>query len=232
MKQPASAAASDQPVPPGEATPTPLIAVLVVIFTVADGQLQALLIHRSAAPHSGLWAIPGGRLNPGEPLFDAATRKLMDETGVRDVFLEQLYTFSDLDDVTPGGAVAVVYFALVDRERVRLADRADWQPAWFDMRRRPELAFRNDEVLDYALERLRNKLEYTNVAYSLLPESFTLSHLQRVYESILDRQLDKRNFRKRMLSLGIIQVTGERQAEGAGRPAQLYRFSSREPVAL
>ena len=206
--------------------------MLVVIFTVVDGELRALLIRRSAEPYRGLWAIPGGLLQPGEALHEAAVRKLEDETGVRDVYLEQLYTFSHLDDVTPGGAVAVVYFALVDHQRVRLADRADWRPAWFAMRRLPQLAFRNEEVLDYALERLRNKLEYTNVAYSLLPSRFTLSQLQQVYESILGRRLDKRNFRKRMLSLEIIEPTGERQAEGAGRPAQLYRFSSREPVVL
>jgi 8-oxo-dGTP diphosphatase len=151
---------------------------------------------------------------------------------VTDVFLEQLYTFSDLDDVTPGGSVAVAYFALVDHERARLAARTEWRPGWFAVERPPDLAFHNEAVLRYALERLRNKLEYTNVAYSLLPEKFSLSQLQRVYESILGRTLDKRNFRKRMLSLGIIEATGERQAEGAGRPAQLYRFSSREPVVL
>ncbi len=218
--------------PPPVSSSSPLVAVLVVIFTVEDGDLRALLIHRSAEPYRGLWAIPGGRLNPGEALVDAATRKLVDETGVRDVYLEQLYTFGHLDDVTPGGAVAVTYFALVDYQRVRLAERSDWRPAWFSMRDLPELAFRNDEVLDYARERLRNKLEYTNVAYSLLPARFTLSQLQRVYESILGRQLDKRNFRKRMLSLGVIEATSERQAEGAGRPALLYRFSSREPVSL
>jgi 8-oxo-dGTP diphosphatase len=134
--------------------------------------------------------------------------------------------------VTPGGSLAVTYFALVDHQRVRLADRADWRPAWFSMGRLPKLAFRNEEVLEYALQRLRNKMEYTNVAYSLLPGRFTLSQLQRVYESILGRELDKRNFRKRMLSLEIIEPTGERQAEGAGRPARLYRFSSREPVVL
>ena len=211
---------------------SPQVAVLLVIFTIADGDLQALLIYRSAEPYRDHWAIPGGRLNPGEPLFDAAARKLVDETGMRDVFLEQLYTFGDLDDVTPGGAVAIAYFALVDRDRVHLADRAAWRPAWFSMRELPELAFGNQQVLDSALERLRNKLAYTNVAYSLLPERFTLSHLQRVYESILGDTLDKRNFRKRMLSLGIIAATGDRQAEGAGRPAQLYRFSSHKPVML
>jgi len=209
-----------------------LVAVLVVIYTVIDGELSVLLIHRSAEPYRDLWAIPGGLLRPGESLVQAATRKLMDETGLEDVFLEQLYTFGDLDDVTPGGAIAITYFALVDHERARLAGRPDWRPEWFPMRTLPTLAFRNERVLDYALERLRNKLEYTNVAYSLLPERFALSQLQRVYESILGRPLDKRNFRKRMLSLGIIEETGETQAEGAGRPARLYRFRSREPVAL
>ena len=211
---------------------TPPVAVVVVIFTVVDGDLQALLIHRSGEPHRDRWAIPGGKLNPGEELVEAARRKLVDETGVRDVFLEQLFTFDGLDEVTPGGSLAVTYFALVDHGRVRLATRNDWRPAWFTMSGLPQLAFRNEEVLAYALERLRNKLQYSNVAYSLLPTRFTLSQLQRVHESILDRELDKRNFRKRMLSLEIIEATDERQAEGAGRPALLYRFTSREPVVI
>ena len=211
---------------------SPTLSVVVVIFTVVDGDLQALLIRRSAEPHQGVWAIPGGLLIPGESLVDAATRKLVDETGVRDVFLEQLYTFDDLDDVTPGETLAMTYFSLVDHQRVRLADRADWQPAWFSMQELPELAFNNERVLEYALERLRNKLQYTNVAYSLLPGRFTLSQLQRVYESILGREMDKRNFRKRVLSLEIIESTGEHQAEGAGRPALLYEFTSQEPISL
>ncbi len=225
MKATSARQASSAPSPP-------LAAVLVVIFTVVDGDLQALLIQRSGEPHRGLWAIPGGRLAPGEALHEAAVRKLEDETGVRDVYLEQLYTFSHLDDVTPGGAVAVAYFALVDQQRVRLSERTDWRPAWFSMHRLPQLAFRNEELLDYALQRLRYKLEYTNVAYSLLPPRFTLSQLQRVYESILGQELDKRNFRKRMLSLEIIEATDEHQAEGAGRPALLYRFKSQTPVQL
>jgi 8-oxo-dGTP diphosphatase len=217
---------------PSTLDPHPLVAVVVVIFTMVDSDLQVLLIRRSGEPAKGLWAIPGGVLRAGESLVDAAVRKLVDETGVRDLYLEQLYTFNDLDDATPGGAIAVTYFALVDHTRVRLAERTEWQPAWFAMRTLPKLAFRNEQVLDYALERLRNKLEYTNVAYSLLPGRFTLTQLQRVYESILARKLDKRNFRKRMLSREIIAPTKERQAEGAGRPAQLYRFASRQPVEM
>jgi hypothetical protein len=210
----------------------PLVAVVVVIFTVVEGELRVLLIHRSAGPGKDLWAIPGGVLRAGESLVDAALRKLVDETGVRDLYLEQLYTFNDLDDTTPNGAIAVTYFALADHVRVRLSERTEWQPGWFGMRSLPTLAFRNEEVLNYALERLRNKLEYTNVAYSLLPGRFTLSQLQRVYESIQGRKLDKRNFRKRMLSREIIAPTKERQAEGAGRPAQLYQFASRKPVEM
>jgi 8-oxo-dGTP diphosphatase len=208
------------------------VAVLVVIFTVEDDMLKVLLIRRSAPPFKDEWALPGGRLTQCESLQAAAVRKLVEETGVADLFLEQLYTFDGLDRVTPGGAVAVVYFALVDHSRARLSDRTDWQAAWHPVAGLPPLAFENQTVIDYALGRLRAKLEYTNVAYSLLPEYFTLSHLQRVYESILMKRLDKRNFRKRMLSLNIIAPTGRRKSEGAHRPAELYSFSSREPTII
>ena len=131
-----------------------------LVRLVVGGDLRGRLIKRRAEPHAGLGAIPGGRLIPGESLVDAATRKLVDETGVRDVFLEQLYTFDDLDDVTPGGSLAMTHFALVDQQRVRLSDRKDWQPAWFSMRELPELAFQNEHVLAYALEPLRHQLQY------------------------------------------------------------------------
>jgi len=210
----------------------PLVAVLVVIFTVAEGELKVLLIRRAIEPFRDSWAIPGGRLQPVESLDRAASRKLVEETGVADVYLEQLYTFDGLDHTAPQGAVAVAYFALVDYARTRLAQRTDWQPAWFSVGALPELAFDNRAVLEYALQRLRYKLEYTNVAYSLLPERFTMTRLQQVYETILDKKLDKRNFRKRMLSLGIIEPTTESLVEGAHRPARLYSFSSRQPIIL
>jgi 8-oxo-dGTP diphosphatase len=210
----------------------PVVAVLVVIFTVAEADLKVLLIRRSLDPFREWWAIPGGRLEPREALDEGASRKLVEETGVADVYLEQLYTFDGLDRTGPEGAVAVAYFALVDYAQARLAERSEWQPAWFSMVDLPELAFDNRAVLDYALQRLRYKLEYTNVAYSLLPERFTMSRLQQAYESILGRELDKRNFRKRMLSLGIVEPTEERMAEGPHRPARLYAFSTREPMIL
>jgi hypothetical protein len=205
------------------------VAVLVVIFTVSAGGLQVLLIRRSAEPFKDSWSLPGGLLNAGESLQDAAVRKLDDETGLTDVFLEQLYTFSDLDG---HGAVAVAYFALVDASATHLARRREWLPAWFPIDDLPPLAFRNDEVIDYALRRLRAKLDYSNVAYSLLPAEFTLSQLQRTHEAILSRPLDKRNFRKRILSLDIIEATGRVASEGRHRPAQLYRFRERKPVVF
>ncbi|MBI2914105.1 MAG: NUDIX domain-containing protein [Chloroflexi bacterium] len=205
------------------------IAVLVVIFTVDDGRLQVLLVRRSAEPFKDSWSLPGGLLAAAETLDQAAVRKLEDETGVTDVFLEQLYTFSNLDG---RGSIAVAYFALVDARQAHLARRRAWPPAWFPVSDLPALAFHNDDVIGYALHRLRAKLDYSNVAYSLLPAEFTLSQLQRAYQAILARPLDKRNFRKRILSLGIIEATGRLASEGRHRPAQLYSFRERRPVVF
>ncbi len=211
---------------------TPIVAVFVVIFTAVESDLKVLLIRRGVAPYEGQWAIPGGRLGTGETLDQAATRKLVEETGVRDVYLEQLYTFGDLDPSAEGGAVAIGYFALVDHNSVNLPRREEWPTAWFSLNDLPPLAFDNESVLDYALRRLRSKMEYTNVAYSLLPQYFTLSQLQAVYESILGKEVDKRNFRKRMLALGIVRPTERTIVLGAHRPAKLYTFSSRQPTAI
>jgi 8-oxo-dGTP diphosphatase len=204
--------------------------VILVILTADEDGLRVLLIHRSGEPYLGWWALPGGRLLSGESLADAAARKLVEETGVEDVYLEQLFTFDDLDG--EAGSVAIAYFALVDPRRVRLRDEPTWEPRWFPIAALPELAFDNRKVVDYAVTRLRNKLVYTNVAYSLLPHSFTLSDLQAVYESIFGRAMDKRNFRRRMLSQGIIRPTGKSAVRGAHRPAELFEFTSRQPMAL
>jgi 8-oxo-dGTP diphosphatase len=207
------------------------VAVVLVIFTILNEEVCALLINRSGEPFLNWWALPGGLLLPSETLAEAAARKLQGETGVTDVYLEQLYTFDGLDGESQP-SVAAAYFALVDSRRVRLRGEPTWQPAWHPVDRLPPLAFDNRKVVEYALTRLQNKLEYTNVAYSLMPPEFTLSDLQAVYESIFGRSFDKRNFRRRMLSLGIIQPTGRLVARGAHRPAELYEFTSRQPMLL
>jgi 8-oxo-dGTP diphosphatase len=207
------------------------VAVAVVIFTVRLGVLAVLLIHRAAEPYAGSWALPGGLLLAGETLDEAAARKLVGETGVGDVYLEQLYTF-DAPRGPSRARATVSYFALVDEGRVRLEVRPAWQPAWFPVDDLPALAFDNDIVVTYAVRRLRAKLGYSNVVYSLLPERFTLTELQRVYEAILAEPLDKRNFRKRIDSLGLVEPTAEMRQAGAHRPARLYRFARRELVAF
>ncbi len=217
------------PHPPTSALGLRPVAALVVIFTVAQGQLQVLLIRRSAPPYEGWWSLPGGLLSPNESPQAAAVRKLEEETGVTDVYLEQLYTFHNLDG---RGGVAVTYFALVNGEQVHLSPRQEWPPRWFPVAQLPPLAFRNQEVVEYALGRLRAKLGYSNVAYSLLPPQFTMGQLQKVYEAILGRPLDKRNFRRRMLSLGLVMPTGKKARLGRHRPPQLYTFRERRPIVF
>ena len=198
-------------------------AVVVVIFTVLGGRLSVLLIERAAEPCQGEWALPGGLLQPNETLDGAASRKLQDETGLTDVFLEQLYSFDATDEGNAG--IVVAYFALLPAAQARLRRELEWRPAWHALRELGELAFENERILEYARERLRNKLAYTNVAYSFLPRRFTLRELQDVYEAILEEAVDKRNFRRRMVGLGIVRPTNETRKEGAHRPARLYEFS-------
>ena len=206
------------------------VAVDVVVFTVAAGRLSVLLTAVKRPPYAGKWALPGGLIGARETLDQAAARELEEKTGLRDVFVEQLYTFSALRRDPAGRVVAVAYLALVPAHGVLLSATEKYAGiAWFPAAKLPALAFDHGEMVRYAVQRLRYKLEYTNVAYSLLADAFTLSELQGVYEAILGRALDPRNFRKRILSLGLILPTGEERRGGAHRPASLYRFVAREP---
>ena len=209
---------------------SPVVAAIVVILAVREGKLHVLLVHRSGPPEEDRWALPGGRWNGVEDLEAAATRVLERETGVTNLYLEQLFTADSLDASAP--SLAVAYFALVEPSTVRLRKEESWRPQWHDVDSLPDLAFRNNELIDQAVARVGAKLEYTNIAYGLLPEQFTFRDLHETYEAILRKPLDRRNFRKRMLSMGIIEATGGTRREGAHRPAKLYRFTSREPVFL
>lgn len=199
------------------------VTVDVVIFTIQQGVLKVLLVKRLIDPFIGQFAIPGGFVLEVEDLEQAAVRELREETGVSDVYLEQLYTFGKPDRDPRGRVVTVAYFALIsaDRELKAGTDAAD--AAWFPINDLPPLAFDHAAILDYALERLRNKLEYTTVGFQLLPEKFTLTELQEVYAAILGKKLDKRNFRRKMAVLKILKPLPEYR-RGGQRPAQLYRF--------
>jgi 8-oxo-dGTP diphosphatase len=206
--------------------PRPLVTVDVVVFALQDDDLRVLLIRRRQWPCEGMWAIPGGRVRPQEPLEAAALRKLEEETGLTDVYLEQLYTFGAPRRDPRDRVITVAYFAVVPAPRIRIVPRAaadaEHVRLWsiYDL---PPLAFDHAEILDYALTRLRYKLEYTAVGFELLPEVFTLSELQSAYEIVLGEELDKRNFRRKILAAGVIEPSN-RYRTGEGRPARLYRY--------
>ena len=203
----------------------PSVTVDVVIFSLINNQLQVLLVKRKYAPFADVWAIPGGFVRIDEPLEDAAARELAEETGVTNVYIEQLYTFGSPGRDPRTRVVTVTYFALVPQDAIkhRPGDDAS-ETAWFPMSDLPELAFDHDEILSYAQTRVRYKLEYTSVGFQLLPDMFTLTELQKAYEIILGEALDKRNFRRKILASDVLEETGEKKKEGEGRPAMLYRY--------
>lgn len=205
------------------------MAVDLVIFTMAlrrDSELQVLLIRRKYKTFQGFWALPGGFVGEDESLEAAASRELREETGVQDVYVEQLYTFGDPDRDPRGRVVSVAYFALISADRPLTATTDASDVRWFPLHQVPELAFDHRRILDCALERLRNKLEYTTVGFQLLPAEFTLSELQGVYEAILGKKLDKRNFRRKIELLDVVRPLEKWRREGVTRPARLYQFVS------
>lgn len=203
----------------------PALSVDVVIFSLRHGALHVLLIRRAAPPYKGKWAIPGGFVESGESLEEAARRELQEETHLSDVYVEQLYTFGDPKRDPRGRVVTVAYFALVPEDVLARAGDDAAEADWHPVGQLPELAFDHAEIMHYAQQRLRYKLEYTSVGFELLPNEFTLTDLQTAYEIVLGEQLDKRNFRRRILEAEILAETNRyRAGEGQGRPARLYRY--------
>jgi 8-oxo-dGTP diphosphatase len=201
------------------------VTVDLVIFTIQSGVLKVLLVKRGLPPFLGQPAIPGGFVLEDEGLDQAALRELQEETGVVDVYLEQLYSFGHPKRDPRDRVVTVAYFALVSADRPLKAGTDAAEAHWWAVDQVPVLAFDHNQILAYAVERLRNKLEYTTVGFQLLPEKFTLTELQEVYEAILGKKLDKRNFRRKLTLLKILQPLTEYR-KGGQRPAQLYRFAS------
>ncbi len=201
------------------------VTVDIVIFTIQSGTLRVLLVKRAAPPFQGQFAIPGGFVHEGESLEEAAIRELREETGVADVYLEQLYSFGDPKRDPRDRVITVAYFALISADRSLRAGTDAAEADWWPMDRLPPLAFDHDNILRYALERLRNKLEYTTVGFQLLPEKFTMTELQEVYEAILGKKLDKRNFRRKLALLKILKPLPEYR-RGGQRPAQLHTFQA------
>jgi 8-oxo-dGTP diphosphatase len=213
--------------------PRPALTVDCVVFGLDEEDLKVLLIQRDLEPFAGRWALPGGFVRLAESLDAAARRELQEEAGVKDVFLEQLYTFGDPGRDPREQVVSVAYYALVKlgEHNVKAATDAR-SAAWFAVDDTPRLAFDHDRILKAAHDRLRAKVRYQPIGFELLPPKFTLRRLQRLYETILDRPLDKRNFRKKILSMGILVDLDEIETDVAHRAARLYAFDKKRYDAM
>lgn len=200
----------------------PSVTVDTVIFTIKDDDLKVLLVKRKITPFKDVWAIPGGFVRIDESLEDAAKRELKEETGIKGTYLEQLYTFGNPKRDPRGRVITVAYMALINSSNVELKADTDVSDAqWFSIKKIPLLAFDHKKILEYALKRLRWKFEYTAVSFSLLEKEFTLTYLQKVYEIVFNKKFDKRNFRKKLLSLNILKKEGVDKSVSY-RPPELY----------
>lgn len=212
----------------------PILTVDSVIFQIIDNEFHVLLIQRAKEPFKDCWALPGGYNAVGETTRQAVERTLKAKTGINCTdlrLIEQLYTFDTVARDPRGHAVSVTYMGL-GRDLVPRESKHTQNPGFFNVRELPSLAYDHAEIITYAHERLQTKITYTNAVYALLPTLFTLSQLQSAYETIFGRVLDKRNFRKKFLSLDLIHATEELLREGAHRPAKLYKFNSQKLEAL
>jgi 8-oxo-dGTP diphosphatase len=206
----------------------PALTVDCAVFGFDEGELKVMLIQRDLPPFEGKWALPGGFVRVDETLDDAARRELEEETGISKVYLEQLYTFGALDRDPRERVVSVAYYALVKLGIHSIKATTDARnAAWFAVSDLPKLAFDHDRILAMALERLKGKVRYQPIGFELLPLKFTLSELQHLYEAILEQLLDKRNFRKKILSMGLLVELDEIQQDVAHRAARLYRFDEK-----
>ncbi len=209
-------------------TPVPVklrtnLEIRVVLFTLMDNRLQLLLQPSSDEQYGGFWVLPASGISPAKSLEESATQCIESLTGLKEVYLEQLYTFGEPERHAGKRLISVVYFALIPANSLEERSPSGLESHWYALDNLPQLAMDHNEILGYALRRLRYKLEYTAVGFELLPPTFTLSELQHTYELILGEKLDKRNFRRRILEANIIEATPYRRM-GEGRPAQLYRY--------
>lgn len=208
--------------------PRAALAVDCVVFGLDETDLKILLIQRDLDPFRGRWALPGGFLRLDETIDQAARRELREETGLDQVFLEQLATFGDLDRDPRERVVTVAHYALVRLSDHRVQAATDARDAgWFAIDDLPNLAFDHDRILAQGLARLQGKVRWQPIGFEMLPEKFSLTRLQRMYEIILERPLDKRNFRKKAMALGILEELDEVEQDVAHRAARLYRFDEK-----
>ena len=200
------------------------ITVDTVILTIKNDALNVLLVRRNNEPFKDKWAIPGGYVRMSENLDEAAVRVLKEKTNVENIYLEQLYTFGDPLRHPVSRVITCAYFALIRSEDVDVVTTDEL--AWHKVSELPPLAFDHKEIIEYALKRTRERLEMCPVAYQLLNEKFTLTEMQKAYEMIMEKKLDKRNFRKKVITTEGLRELNEFSKSSSKRPARLYTFDN------
>lgn len=199
---------------------------LISIFTIDQSELKVLLLRKKTEPYKGYWVIPGNNLKNTETLEDNITDAVLDKTGLLSVYIEQCYTFSTIDRDPDNRVLATSFIGLVDSVSVEIKkeERPEFETAWFSMSELPKLGYDHETIIARNFDYLKKKIVNSNVLKSLFPSDFTLPELQHVYEQILGKELDRRNFRKKFIGLDLIEDTGEKNIGFNGRPAKLYRF--------
>jgi 8-oxo-dGTP diphosphatase len=209
------------------------LSVDCIIFGFDEQEMKILLIERAAEPSKGMWALPGGFVEPEEDLDNAAKRILEELTGLSNIYMEQVQTFGDVSRYPLGRVISVAYYALVKTEDYKLkASSLATDARWHSLSKAPTLVFDHNQILQVGHEKLKRKVRYQPVGFELLPKKFTLTQLQKLYETILGVELDKRNFRKKMLAMDLIVKLDESETNVAHRAARYFRFDKNKYKSL
>ena len=209
------------------------LSVDAVVFGYEEGNISVLLIKRKYDPFKGQWAIPGGFVINNESLEEAVERELFEETGIKINYLEQLYTFGKPDRDPRGRVVSIAYFGLVRPDAFKLYASTDAEQAqWFNINELPKLSFDHKEILKTAIERVQGKITYEPIGFELLDKKFPFSDLEKLYTTLLGREIDRRNFRKKIVGLNVLDELDEKVSKGSGRPANLFQFNQKRYFQL
>ncbi len=209
------------------------LTVDAVVFGYEEGKISVLLIKRKYEPFKDKWAIPGGFVLNDESLEEAVQRELQEETGVKINYLEQLYTFGNPSRDPRGRVVSIAYFGLVRPNTFKISASTDAaEVAWFNIDELPKLSFDHKEILEIAISRLQGKITYEPLGFELLDKKFPFSDLEKLYMTLLGRGIDRRNFRKKIIGLNVLDELNEKTSKGSGRPANLFQFNQKRYFQL